>query len=88
MKLKDNFKLHKVVDQYLLVSVGPNAADFKGVITLNGTGAFLCEQLAEERTREQLVSSMCDEYDVSAECAKQDIDSFLSAMRTAGILDE
>ena len=80
MKLRSNFKLRKVVDQYLLVSVGPDAADFRGVITLNPTGAFLCERLEEDTSREQLIAAMCEEYEVTPEQAEKDIDLFLDTV--------
>ena len=87
MKLRSNFKLRKVVDQHLLVSVGPDAANFKGVITLNGTGAFLCEKLQEDITREQLIAALCEQYGIAAERAAQDIDRFIAKMTEAGILE-
>ena len=46
MKLKDGFILNKVGGAYLAVAVGERADEFRALVKLNATGAFLWEQLA------------------------------------------
>lgn len=45
MKIKPDFLLRKVAENYVVVPVGTAMVDFNGMINLNETGAFLWEKL-------------------------------------------
>ena len=88
MKIKEGFVIEKVGASYLAVATGKIADEFHALVRLNSTGAFLWYKLAEgERTRDELLSLMLDEYDVTPEVALRDITAFLESLRDAGILD-
>ena len=70
MKIKEGYILREVADNYLVVAVGGAVKDFKGVITLNETGAFLWKALEKGADEQSLVSSLLDEYDVKKEQAE------------------
>ncbi|WP_300016020.1 PqqD family protein [Pseudonocardia sp.] len=55
-------------------------------LTINGVGSRLFELLAEERSVDELVSTIVAEYEVDAGAARRDIDGFLTGMRTAQLL--
>ena len=87
MKLKEGFVLRQIAGAYVVVAVGLQTLDFKGMIRLNETGAFLWKQLAEnECTAESLVTAMTTEYDVDAETAAADVDTFVASLREADLL--
>ena len=89
MKIKSGFVVEKVGNKYLAVAVGKRADDFNALIRMNGTGAFLWNLLSEgEKTRDELLEAMLNEYDVEAERARADIMAFEAALRGAGLLDE
>ena len=89
MKIKDGFVVEKVGSRYLAVAVGARADEFNALIRMNSTGAFLWSLLAEaDVTRDELVSHMVAEYEVSAEKAASDIDLFLAKLRDVGLLHE
>ena len=69
-----------------MVAVGRQTLDFKGLIKLNETGAFLWEQLQAESTTEELLTAMQAEYDVEAATASADIEAFVTALRNAELL--
>ncbi len=87
MKIKPNFVMRKMLDEYIVVPVGADSAAVQGAIMLNEVGAFLWERMAEETTRELLLEQMLAEYEVEKEVAAADLDAFLQALRDANVLE-
>ena len=52
MKIKDGFVIRNVADTFVVVPVGDKLVDFSAMMTLNETGAFLWNCLAENITKE------------------------------------
>ena len=88
MKIKEGFLLRQVGDNHIVVPVGTQRVDFRCIITLNDTGAFIWKQLQNPCTKEDIVSALLAEYDVSAELAAADVDVYLTALREKDLLDE
>ncbi len=86
MKIKEGFVLRNICGEYIVVAVGKQTLDFKGLIKLNETGAFLWEKLLAECTAEELIAAMQAEYDVDAETAKADIEAFITSLKAADLL--
>ncbi len=87
MKISKEFALREIAGNYIVIPVGENAVDFKAMITLNETGAFLWKQLQEEKTHRELLDAMLEEYDVDKGTANTDIEKFIEKLKTAGILE-
>lgn len=89
IKLKDGFVVQKVGNTYLAVAVGERADNFNALIRMNGTGAYLWELLAQgEKTEEELLSCMLQEYDVASELARADISRFVAQLEKGGLIEE
>lgn len=88
MKLKNGFVLKSVGDNHIVVPVGAQTVDFRCMITLNETGAFLWKLLETEQTEQTLVAAMLEEYDVTEERAAADIAAFLGNLRNSALLEE
>ena len=86
MKIKDGFVLRNICDEFIVVAVGRQTLDFKGLIKLNESGAFLWEQLKTDRTESELLAALTAEYAVDEETAKADITAFLSSLKEADLL--
>ncbi len=86
MKLKEGFILRTVGTNHLVVPVGARTVDFRCLITLNETGAFLWQQLQQERTAEQLTAALLEEYDVADEQAASDVAAFVDKLKEADLL--
>ena len=86
MKLKGKYLLKEVAGNHLLVPIGN--VSFNSMITLNETGVLICKKLMEGTTENEILSAFLEEYDVSEEKAKADIQAFLETLKKAGILDE
>lgn len=88
MKTKKGFMLRSVADTHIVVPIGQASVDFNGLITLNETGAFLWEHLAEGCSYDELLKALLSEYDVAEDEARKGIDSFLETARNAGVIEE
>ena len=89
MKIKNGFLLRKVSDVYVVVAVGDVSKDFNGIITLNSTGAFLWEKLAEGcEGKESLVNALLEEYDVEKAVAEKDVDAFIERIKSIEALED
>lgn len=87
IKIKDNFMLREVAGSYAVVPVGNASTSFKGMISLNETGAFLWRHLAKGITKEDLVKKMLEEYDVSEDLATNHIEAFIKKLKESGIVE-
>ncbi len=88
IKLKDGFVLRKVGPMYMAVPFGPRAAEIKGMISLSETGYVLWKAMESGAdTVEELVKTLCAEYDVGEEQAATDIQAFLNDLREQGALE-
>ena len=88
MKIKSGFVLRNICDSYVVIAMGERASEYKAMIKLNDTGAFLWEQLEQERTVEELSQAMIAEYDVDLQTAKEGIEAFVKALREGNLLVE
>lgn len=88
MKLKYEFSVREIMDDYILVPVGESALEFSGMVTTTEVGAFLCDLLREETNRGALLAALLEEYDVDEVTAGADLDEFLASMDRAGLLEK
>ncbi len=87
IKIKEGFMLREVAGSYAVVPVGKASLQFKGMITLNETGAFLWKNLAEGIEKEELLKKMLAEYDVLESEASKHINQFIEKLEKSGILE-
>ena len=80
LKLDKEYVLRQIGDDYVIVPVGKAALDFNGMITVNETGAFLWEQLVKGTSKEGLLQTLLETYEVIQEEAERDIDEFLDVL--------
>lgn len=88
MKIKKGFVKRNIAGSEIVVPVGKTAAEFNGMITLNESGAFFWDCMAEETTVEDVVAKVLEVYEVTPEKAAEDVDKFISMLRENGLLDE
>ncbi len=88
MKIKNGFVLRTVGDHHIVVPVGAQTVDFRSMITLNDSGAFMWQQLTDGCTEEALVQAVLNEYDVDAVVVQQDVAVFVQKLRDNNLLEE
>lgn len=85
MKLKDGFVLRTVAGETIVVPTGATL-DLNMMITLNGTGKFLWEQLEKGVEAEELVAALLEEYEVDEATAKAHVAAFVEKLNGHGFL--
>lgn len=86
MKIKNGFIMREVAKQTVVLPSGGDL-DLNMMITLNGTGKFLWEQLEKGAEIEDLVSALLSEYEVDEQTARQSVVNFVEKLKANGILE-
>ena len=85
MKLKNTFITHNSGDEQLMISAGGN---FNGMVRSNSTAGEIIDLLKNEITREQIIATMADRYEVEFAVLERDVDKVLASLRSIGAIDE
>lgn len=88
MKLRGEFAVREVADRVIAVPVGAWAIDFHSMILLNSVSRVIWSCLEQGTTVSEIVSALCDRFEVSRELALADTEEFLEHLRKAGLLEE
>lgn len=86
MKVSECFSLMNIAGENVVVPMGEKNLDFKGIITLNNSGAFLWKQLEKDTTKEELLQAMLQEYEIDEITAMTDIEKFLDILESSEVL--
>ena len=87
MRRNDRFLLRRLGRQDILVPLGSQVADMNGVVILNTTGRCVWELLAEDRSADDLVAAIAEEFDVDRERVQTDVQAFLDQVTHMGLLE-
>lgn len=87
MKVKEGFELKEIADNYVVIPTKSNVVDFNSMIMLNEVSAFLWLQLLEDKTEQELVKALLNEYDVDKGTAAEDVKLFVNELAAAGVID-
>ncbi len=90
MRIKKDFKLQKMMDEFLVLPTGDNINTFNGAVVLNEVSAFIFEQLEKGVSREDLLNLLLGEYDYDTEDlteANEHLSMALEAFNEIGVLD-
>lgn len=67
------------------VAVSP---EFKGVIRLSNSGAFIFAMLAQDTDEDKILDALCERYDAPREVLEADMKALITRLREASLLDE
>lgn len=87
MKISKDFILREIADEYILVPTGKTALSFNGLVTINETGALIWKTLLEEKTMEDIVNKIVEEYEVEKEEAYKDASEFIEYLKASNIVE-
>ena len=87
MRIKDGFVLRKVMDNYVVVSVGESSKTFRGMIKLNVTAVEIWNGIAAGLDRNAIVDALLDKYDADVSTVERDVDSTLALLSEQGIVE-
>ena len=88
MKIKEGFILKRVADEWIVMPMGSNIEKFEGAIVLNDVAAFIWEQLKKPVSKEDLLQSVLEEYEIDEKTATTDLDMLLEKLKTLKILQD
>lgn len=86
MHIVPGFLIRQIAGDTLAIPSGEAAHQLSGLLALNGSGAFLFEQLRQECTVEDLTKALTEEYEVDEATAQADVLEFLDILRQHGML--
>lgn len=85
MKLKDEFIVHNVGDETLLVPTAE--ASFHGLVQGNKTVDVILNCLLKDTTEEEILAAMKDRFDGDEEDMRADIADVIAQLRAIGAID-
>ena len=88
MKLKYEFAVRQIMDEYVVIPAGKSAIAVSGMFITNDVGATLWEGLKTDTTAEALVARLLEEFDIDSATAKQDVGEFIARLRELELLEE
>ena len=86
MRLKYNFSINKVVNQYTAVAIGDDAKSFNSIVVLNNVGKEIFEYLKQDITMEMLVNGVCKSYEGDLKIIRNEITLFVNKLRNMDLL--
>jgi hypothetical protein len=89
MRIKQGFVLRDVCGEKVIVGEGLGAVNFGKLLSLNETAAWLWEQAVAigDFNVEQLTQKLCEEYEVAADEARNDITAMINEWNSIGVID-
>ena len=89
MKLKEGFVLRQVCGENVITGEGLGAINFGKLLALNETAAWLWKEAEAqgEFTVNSLADKLCEEYDVTAEQARQDVDAIVKKWQEVEVVE-
>ena len=70
----------QIEGELVIVPIRRGVGDLNSLYTLNSVGSALWEYMNEGHTLPEMVSRICDEFEVTASRAQADIQEFLDSM--------
>jgi polyhydroxyalkanoate synthesis regulator phasin len=89
MKLKEGFVLRQVCGENVITGEGLGAINFGKLLALNETAAWLWKEADAqgEFTVNSLADKLCEEYEVTAEQARQDVDAIVKKWQEVEVVE-
>jgi hypothetical protein len=86
MKIKKTYVIRSVAGENIVVPTGQEGVNFNGILTLNNSGKLLFETLQKGATRNILIKTLLDHYDIDQPTAKKDVDTFIKELDSKNII--
>jgi hypothetical protein len=88
MRIKEGFTLRTICGEHVVIGEGLAQVNFNKMLSLNGSAAYLWEQLKDrDFTEEDAVNLLLDKYDVAPERALEDVKKLLEEWKKQGVVE-
>lgn len=81
MKIKGEYMLREIAGETVAVPVGGTVLNSNILAVLNETGKFFWELLTKGLSEDEIVASVCNEYEADAETVRADLHEFVEYLR-------
>ena len=89
MRIKPNFELRDICNQKVIIAQGLENIDFNKIIALNESSAYLWQQIVDKSfTEADLVTLLCETYEVDEATATKDIKDFIKTLRELNLIED
>jgi hypothetical protein len=76
----------KIEGELIIVPIRSGVGDLNSLYTLNPVGSVLWDFMDQGHTIQEMVQRICDEFEVTAAQAQQDIEAFLDSLMTEQLI--
>lgn len=88
MKIKNGFYTKEIGGLNIVVSIGDKTKEqMNSMIKLNESATCLWKRLQQESSKQDLVKTLTDTYDVTGEIASNCVDRFIEKLDKIGCID-
>ena len=88
MKIKNDYVLQNIADEYLVVPIGEESDRLHGIIKLNEAGAFLWKNMVNKSvSKEEAVNILIRQYNVDPKTALNDVEKFIEQLVLIGCIE-
>ena len=88
MKLKEEYILQKIADQWVVIDTNGRSVNFNRLLALNESGRFLWETLEAGAEREELISALTGHFGIDPARATADADAFIQKLKELGCMED
>lgn len=85
MRINPNYRLRKVGGKSIIML--QNGLNLEGIPTLNQTAEFIWKKIETGAEAEEIVISLADECGVPQDEIRDEVKSFINALKGAGIIE-
>lgn len=85
---KQDFVVRQIGTETIVVPVRGGVGDLNAIYTLNEAGTNVWQMMRAGKAVPEIINSLCENYDISAEEATRDTMEFIENLRHSGLLKE
>lgn len=87
LKTKSGFILKNIAGDYIVVPGGKNIVDFRIMLTLNETGAWIWKELEKGVSLQELTESFAENNGIEISVAENDVKDFILQLENRELLE-
>lgn len=87
MGIKDNYILHEMNGEYVIIEVSDGTLEFSHVFYINSSAADMFRLMKEGLNKETIIAKMLEVYDTTKEELENDYDNFLASLKQKKIYE-
>lgn len=87
MGIKDNYILHEMNGEYVIIEISDGALEFSHVFYINSSSADMFRLMKDGLNKDAIITKMLEEYDTTKEELENDYDDFLASLKQKKIYE-